>query len=271
MSSKKSDGGNFFGVAMLLFAAFCVIAWPYYLGTWIAVEAGADNPSTARSVTGWVFESLWLIGLVSVPIYRWWSDQREKEKARLLEVERFRRQEDFGSAGARLYEQAESAVTRIAESEAARGGWLGDPADFDFRADLEAIAHNLRRAEEIRKVMAGASGIRRFTTTDKKMLNDARRTVSSLEKAVRRRVELIGECAQQAEDIDRALREERENAEDAKRREELRGRLGTVLYGAPTTAAEESSESADVVRARAAAFHELKALVDQHSFEDDGA
>ncbi|WP_279104284.1 hypothetical protein [Gordonia paraffinivorans] len=268
MGSKKSDNGSAIVVGIVLVAVFCALAWPYYLGTWLAVEFGADNPSTARTATGWVLESIYLIGLVGLGIWSWWSDEREKEKARRLEAEKRQREIDFGSDGARLYESAEAAIARIAGSEAARAGWLGDPADFDFRADLWSIAANLRRAEEIRKVMAGAAGIRRFTRTDEQMLDDARRTVAALEQSVQRRVELIGECARQAEDIDRALREERENAEDARRREELRGRLGTVLYGSPATPAEEGSESADVVKARAAAFHELKALVDKHRIDE---
>ena len=50
----------------------------------------------------------------------------------------------------------------------------------------------------------------------------------------------------------------------ARRREDLRGRLGPILYGSQQMPIEGPSESADVVTARATAFHELKALIDKH-------
>ena len=84
---------------------------------------------------------------------------------------------------------------------------------------------------------------------------------------MKQRVELIGKCAQQASDIDRALREERESGVMAKRREDLRGRLGPIVYGSQKLPLDSPSESVDVVTARAAAFHELKALVDKHRLD----
>jgi CBS domain-containing protein len=139
--------------------------------------------------------------------------------------------------------------------------------DYDFRADLEAIAANLRRAETIRAATADASSIRDFSQADKKMLHDAKVEIAKLENSVERRVELIGKCAQQAADIDRALREERESDVMAKRREDLRGRLGPILYGSQKMPIDSSSESADVVTARDAAFHELKSLIDKHRLD----
>lgn len=41
------------------------MAWPYWLGTYLAVRMGADNPSTARSVLGWICEILWLAFLAA--------------------------------------------------------------------------------------------------------------------------------------------------------------------------------------------------------------
>ena len=161
-------------------------------------------------------------------------------------------------------------VATIAASEAARTGWLGDPADFDFRADLETIAATLRRAEKIRTVTADASSIRDFNQADKQMLRDAELEIARLQSSVKQRVELIGKCAQQAADIDRALREERESDVMAKRREDLRGRLGPILYGSQKLPIDSPSESGDVVTARAAAFHELKALVDKHRLAATG-
>jgi hypothetical protein len=267
MGAKKKDDDNSLAWAILLFLAFLVVAWPYFLGTWLAVQMGADNPSTARSVTGWFLEVLWLGFWVGLAGWSWLENKRKEDAARRLELLAQRRKREFGSAGARLYEEADASVSKIAASEAARAGWLGDPADFDFRADLEAIAASLRRAEKIRAATADASSIRGFSQADTQMLRDAKAEIARLEKSAKQRVELIGKCAQQAADIDRALREERESEVMAKRREELRGRLGPILYGSHQVPTDSPSESADVVTARAAAFHELKALIDKHRLD----
>jgi hypothetical protein len=65
----------------------------------------------------------------------------------------------------------------------------------------------------------------------------------------------------------RALREERESDVMAKRREDLRGRLGPIHYGSQKMPIDSPSESADVVTARAGAFHELRALIDKHRLD----
>lgn len=264
MGARKTDSGGSFALGLLLFVVFMLLAWPYYLGTWLAVQFGAGNPSTARDVVGWFFEVLWLVFLVTIAAGAWLAKRREETQARRLEMEKRQRKLDFGADGARLYEQAEASVSKITESEAARTGWLGDRADFDFRADLEAISADLRRAEEIRKVTVDAASIRHFTEADTKMLQDAQRAVARLEGSVKQRVTLIGKCAQQADDIDSALRDGRERVDMARRREDLRRRLSPMIYGAQPISTETTSESADVVTARAAAFHELKALIDKH-------
>lgn len=270
-ANKKSDDGSSFAFFILLFLLFLIVAWPYLLGTWLAVQLGAENPSTARSVAGWFLEVLWLGGLAALAANGWLKAKRKEQEERRLQLEKQQRKAEFGSAGAELYEQAVALAARIAESEAARSGWLGNPADFDFRADLRAIAVNLRRAEEIRKVVAEASSIKHFTPADTQMLDDARRAVARLETSVRERVTLIGECERQAADIDRQFSDDRERGEMAKRREDLRRRLGPMVYGAQTMPAEVPSESADVVKARVAAFHELKALIDKYRVDADAA
>ena len=276
-AKKSSDDGSLMAFGIVAFVAFLAIAWPYLLGTWLAVQLGAGNPSTARSVVGWILESLWLAGLVAVPSLAWLGKKKQQDEARRkqdevrrLELLKEQRKREFGPTGARLYEQADASVATIAASEAARTGWLGDPADFDFRADLETIAATLRRAEKIRTVTADASSIRDFNQSDKQMLRDAELEIAKLQSSVKQRVELIGKCAQQASDIDRALREERESDVMAKRREDLRGRLGPILYGSQKLPIDSPSESVDVVTARAAAFHELKALVDKHRLAATG-
>ncbi|GJO46696.1 hypothetical protein NJB1604_27140 [Mycobacterium marinum] len=270
MEARKADRGEDLAKGILLVIAFLAIAWPYFLGTWLAVQLGADNPSTARDVTGWVLEALWLTTLSVFAMRLWLSKRREETEARRLKITKRQRKVEFGSAGARLFEEAEASVSRIAASEAARTGWLGDPADFDFRADLEAIADNLRRVEKIRTATANASSIQNFTESDKQMLRDAQLAVAKLESSVNQRVKLIGKCAQQADDIDRRLSEDRESVEMAKRRDELRDRLGPILYGPGKMPTETPSESADAVTARATAFHDLKALIDKHRMEATG-
>lgn len=265
-AKKKGDDGNLVG-GILLLIVFCAVAWPYFLGTWVAVQFGADNPSTARDVTGWVFEALWIGGLAFLAIGTWVNTKRAEAAARRLKLLEEQRRREFGEAGAELFEYAERAVGVIGASEAARTGWLGDPADFDFGADLEMIADTLRRAEEIRTVTAEASSIRNFSESDKKMLHDAKLEVARLENSAGQRAKLIGECALEAEGIDRVLREERESVVMAQRRAALRNRLGPILYGSSSVPTDAPSESADAVTARAAAFHELKALIDRHRIE----
>ncbi|MFV8054642.1 PASTA domain-containing protein [Mycobacterium sp. 48b] len=45
-------------------AFFVVVAWPYLLGTYIAVQCGAWNPSTERFAVGWLFEVIYIAALV---------------------------------------------------------------------------------------------------------------------------------------------------------------------------------------------------------------
>jgi len=203
------------------------------------------------------------------------ADARRLERKRAtdalrLELEELERICDFGAEGARLYEQAEASVAEIAGSEAARAGWLGDPSDFDFRADLTAIADNLRRAEEIRKARGEGASITHLTAADKKMLRDAQRAIAALEKAAEERSRLIGECDRQTIYIDAQLADDRERGVMAKRREDMRNRLGTVLYGTQNIPAEIPSESADVVKARAAAFHELRGVLRNYRLDGGG-
>lgn len=41
-----SGGGGFFAWLIVVTVFFLIIAWPYLLGTFIAVQLGAGNPST---------------------------------------------------------------------------------------------------------------------------------------------------------------------------------------------------------------------------------
>ncbi|WP_454730401.1 GmrSD restriction endonuclease domain-containing protein [Cellulosimicrobium protaetiae] len=72
--AKRSSGGGGLGaiiaVVIAVLVAFFVVAWPYQLGTWIAVEMGAGLPSVQRSVLGWIFEILYLGVLAAIGV-RW--------------------------------------------------------------------------------------------------------------------------------------------------------------------------------------------------------
>jgi hypothetical protein len=45
-------------------------AWPWFFGTYLAVQFGAVNPSLARTITGWVFEAAWLAFLAFMAFYQ---------------------------------------------------------------------------------------------------------------------------------------------------------------------------------------------------------
>lgn len=85
-SRGGSSGGG--GAALIGFAAialllFLVVAWPYLLGTYLAVAFGAPNPSTARSVVGWLFEILWIGGvIVGIVVLLTRLAARERERDR---------------------------------------------------------------------------------------------------------------------------------------------------------------------------------------------
>jgi hypothetical protein len=44
-------------------------AWPWFLGTYLAVQFGAANPSLARTITGWAFQAPWLTFLALMAFY----------------------------------------------------------------------------------------------------------------------------------------------------------------------------------------------------------
>lgn len=65
--SRGGSSAGFWGFAVVAVVLFLVIAWPYLLGTYVAVQCGAWNPSTTRLVAGWCFEVVYLavvVGLV---------------------------------------------------------------------------------------------------------------------------------------------------------------------------------------------------------------
>ncbi len=83
-SSGGSGGGGGL-LAWLIGAAivFFIAAWPFLLGTFIAVRLGAWNPSTERLVTGLCFEVVYVAALVG-----WFMYAREQRVARAGEEAR---------------------------------------------------------------------------------------------------------------------------------------------------------------------------------------
>ena len=59
-SSDAEGCGLLLGLCLALAAVCLVFAWPFLLGAWISEKLGAENPSTTRTVVGWIFESVWL-------------------------------------------------------------------------------------------------------------------------------------------------------------------------------------------------------------------
>lgn len=164
---------------------------------------------------------------------------------------------DLGTDSAALVESANAAISRVAASEAARGGWLGD---VDFTADIAAITENLRKAHELRATAQQLSTLNQPTAQDQKILADAQRIATDLEAKANKRIGLIRQLAVEAEKVDSSLRREREDTRTAEQRAELQAKLSAMVYGAealPTTDTGEST-AADSVMARIQAYRELK-------------
>lgn len=64
---RRSRGGGGSGVGWLILAGIVLFLalWPYLLGTFIAVQCGAWNPSTTRFVVGWCFETVYVAVLAA--------------------------------------------------------------------------------------------------------------------------------------------------------------------------------------------------------------
>src|SRR5688572_6101289 len=51
-------GGGLLSALIPLLVVMFAVFWPYLLGTWIAVELGAAQGSTAANVLGWILEAI---------------------------------------------------------------------------------------------------------------------------------------------------------------------------------------------------------------------
>jgi hypothetical protein len=144
----------------------------------------------------------------------------------------------------------------IRNSEAARSGLLGD---IDFDADIRGITDNLRKAYELQKVADKLAALDKPSADDRKILAEAKTTVSKLETTALNRVELIAKCATEAKLIDKSLHEERQDAKTSAQRAELNAKLAAMLYGIEATPDTTPTESAaDAVLLRVRAYREIK-------------
>ena len=180
----------------------------------------------------------------------------ERKRAAQLRKEKQRRVDTLGTKNAARVESAQAAVKQVGASEAARAGWLGD---VDFSADIHSITESFKKSYALRKVAAELSALDNPSADDRRILTEAKSTVTTLEHAAIERVELIGKCATEARLIDKSLRTERKDAQTAEQRAELHGKLSAMLYGieaTPDTAPADSA--ADAVMARVQAYREIK-------------
>ncbi|MGR6978387.1 PASTA domain-containing protein [Mycobacteroides abscessus] len=82
--ARGGRGGEAVWVIVIGLVLFLAL-WPYLLGTFIAVQCGAWNPSTTRFVVGWCFEVVYVAILVAAYISsRHQSALRAAEEARRM-------------------------------------------------------------------------------------------------------------------------------------------------------------------------------------------
>ncbi|MGW0158456.1 hypothetical protein ACWDUN_03940 [Mycobacterium sp. NPDC003323] len=180
----------------------------------------------------------------------------KRDRAEHLRRQKQRRIDAMGRKNADLVDLAWVKVTKVAASEAARSGWLGD---VDFTADIAGITDNFEKAHALRKVTDELSALDKSSAEDRKILADAKRTAANLERSAIELVELIDKCATEAGLVDKSLQQERRDARTADQRAELHAKLSSMLYGieaTPDPAARDST--ADAVMARVQAYREIK-------------
>lgn len=180
------------------------------------------------------------------------AKQEAEERKRKLQQ---RRKELYGRNAASV-SSALRAVKKVVDSEAARAGWLGD---IDFKPDTEVIVENFRKAHALQKVANRLSALDNPNADDRRILAEANATIAGLEAVALKRVELIKQCATEAEHIDESLKKERADARTAEERAELHAKLSGMLYGIEATPDTTKSDSAAAaVMLRVEAYREVK-------------
>jgi gas vesicle protein len=181
-----------------------------------------------------------------------------KQKAQeIVRTEKAQRVQALGSRYASILEATLASVRHdIVGSEAARAGLLGD---VDFDADIRGVTDNLRKAHELQKVADRLAALDKPGSDDRKLLAEANTTVAKLETAALNRVELIAQCATEAQLVDKSLHDERQDAQTSAQRAELHAKLSAMLYGIEATPDTTPTDSAaDAVLVRVRAYREIK-------------
>jgi hypothetical protein len=86
---SSSGGGGFF----VFLIAVLALLWPWFVGTYVAVAAGAGNPSPVRTFVGVVFELPWIAFLIVAGISM--ARKNSERRAELAAYHAVRT--DFGS------------------------------------------------------------------------------------------------------------------------------------------------------------------------------
>lgn len=216
----------------------------------------------------WIAVGAVVAVLVVVALVANWQTSRQKRqvqeaeaaKAAAARAERERRKQFVDELGRRTVARidwARSSADRVAASEAAREGWLGDT---DFGPDLAAIVDSFRRARALRDKAAELILLDAPNADDQRIIDEAEEAAAVLDEAANRNVDLIERCAAEAAAIDESLQAEREAAATAQQRTELHGELSAMLYGieaAPASSANTDS-AAERVMARVRGYREIK-------------
>ncbi len=184
-------------------------------------------------------------------------------KQSALALERAELKKELGPNGVALLDGAEAAIDRIKRSEAASAGWLGKPEDLDFTEDLVMLRENARTTMKLTQLIEESRNLPDPAESDIAMLDDARTKVKLLESQSRARIKALRDCAERAEQIDQSLRDDREQARIAERRDDVRSRLEAQLYGVEAARQQAPSPSLDNTNALAAAFMEIRGTLGQ--------
>ena len=216
---------------------------------------------------------VWAFSAIALHHIKEGIEQRRKVKAYQQRIEeewreeeaRQQRIESFGAKNAALVASALEAVTSVVASEAAREGWLGD---VDFTADLGGITANFRKVHALRTEVEKLTALDNPSADDRRVLADANVTIAKLEQAAFLRVELIKNCAAEAQLIDQSLHDERHDVKTAGQRAEANAKLSAMLYGIKATPDALPTEAAtDLVMVRVQAYREIKNQI--HCARDD--
>lgn len=188
------------------------------------------------------------------------EQKQERERKRALEQQRYQERREratrLGKSNVKRVDAALDAVERIAGSEAAREGWLGE---VDFGSDIQDISGRFEQATRLRETADQLRKLSARTAEDNRVLGEAQDAIGELESSANRLVKLIKKCADEVGRIDVSIRKEREDAQTAEQRIELHGRLSAMLYGAETVSGDPEAESAaSRILSRVEGYREIK-------------